>query len=71
MPDEYTTKEECKKHHADLLAVIKELKGSVNELNGRLYRDNGRKSIQTVLNAYRHLDDDGFARTVALVYAST
>ena len=51
----YVIKTECDKRHRDLLQALKELGGSVGELNSRLYRDNGKKSVQTVLNDHERI----------------
>jgi hypothetical protein len=50
MTDEFMTRDRCDKKHDELLGALK-------ELNDRLYKDNGRLSIQTRLgrleNYYR------------------
>ena len=45
MNDEYMTKAGCDAKHKETLAVL-------TEINNRLYKDNGNKSIQTRLNEY-------------------
>jgi len=48
MSDEYMTKAGCDLKHKETLAVL-------TEINNRLYKDNGNKSIQTRLNEHSNV----------------
>ena len=43
---EYTTREDCERKHNEVL-------GAINTLSNRIYKDNGHKSIQTVLHEHK------------------
>jgi len=42
---EYVRRKDCESKHGELLAAV-------NALNNRLYKDNGRRSIQSILNSH-------------------
>ena len=42
---EYVLREHCNEKHKELLAAV-------NGLNNRLYKDNGKRSIQSILNSH-------------------
>lgn len=48
MNDEYVLKSDCKETHEKSLGLL-------TEINNRLYKDNGRKSIQSVLNDHERI----------------
>ena len=45
MTTDYMTRSDCEVKHNELLKAI-------NDLDDRLYKDNGRKSIQSILNEH-------------------
>ena len=47
MNDDYVTTKDCEKHQKATMDLLK-------EINNRLFRDNGKKSFQTRLNAHEN-----------------
>ena len=51
MEDVFVTVSDCERKHKESSDAYKSLVGLMNEINHRLYKDNGSKSIQSRLNA--------------------
>jgi hypothetical protein len=51
MTDAYVTVADCERKHKESADSYKSLAGLMNEINARLFKDNGSKSIQSRLNA--------------------
>ena len=49
---EYVEIKDCEKVSARILRRLDELSEKFTSLDNRLYRDNGRKSIQTIINSH-------------------
>jgi len=45
MSGEFVERKDCEAKYGELM-------GAINRLNDRLYRDNGRRSIQSILNSH-------------------
>lgn len=49
MPPEYTTKEMCDQKHTETMEAIDGLRVGLDQVSRRLFQDNGKKSIQTII----------------------
>jgi len=50
--DEYVKLEEYNRRHSDLVDLLRSVDNKVDETNNRLFKDNGKKSHQTIINEH-------------------
>jgi len=50
MPDEYVTRHDCDGKFTQLMDAIGKLENKVEDTNKRLFRDNGNRSHQSIIN---------------------
>ncbi|MFA5187294.1 MAG: hypothetical protein WC551_12520 [Patescibacteria group bacterium] len=70
---DFMTVERCEQKHTETMSFLRDIKSDVQqvqtdqrELNNRLYKDNGRKSVQSMLN-----DHDRVLRVLIWIACTT
>ena len=55
MSDEYVTKHDCASKFSQIMEAIGKVEKKVDSTNNRLFRDNGNRSHQTILNDHERI----------------